>query len=127
MPNPRLTPGETFSGVTVAQVCTSGYASSVRHVTSEQYREVYAEYGVPYPEPSGTYELDHLVPLELGGDNANANLWLQPASPTPGYHQKDTLENTLHDLVCAGWLDLHAAQQAIATNWWAAYQKYVAG
>jgi len=127
MPNPRLTPGETFAGVTVSQVCTTGYASSVRHVTYEQYQEVYAEYGIPYPEPSGTYELDHLIPLELGGDNANANLWPQPASPAPGYHQKDELENTMHDLVCSGRLDLAEAQHEIASNWYAAYLRYVGG
>lgn len=127
MPNPAWTPGEAFPGVTTAQVCTSGYSSSVRNVTTAQYHEVYAEYGVPYPEPSGSYELDHLIPLELGGDNANANLWPSPANPTPGFHQKDNLENRLHDLVCSGQLDLHASQQAIATNWWTAYQRYVGG
>ena len=116
MPNPQLTPGESFSGVTVSQVCTPGYSRSVRHVTSEQYHQVYAEYGIPYPEPSGTYELDHLIPLELGGDNTNANLWPDPASPTPGYHQKDDLENTMHDLVCSGRLDLGEAQREVASN-----------
>ncbi len=126
-PDPRLTPGEVFTGATVAQICTSGYSSSVRHVTLEQYHEVYAEYGIPYPEPSGTYELDHLIPLELGGDNANANLWPEPASPTPRFHQKDDLENTMHDLVCSGRLDLREAQHEIATDWYGAYRRYVAG
>ena len=127
MPNPALTPGETFAGVTTAQVCTSGYASSVRHVTLEQYHQVYASYGIPYPEPSGTYELDHLVPLELGGDNADANLWPQPAAPVPGFHQKDQLENTMHSLVCSGRLGLADAEQQIAVNWYAAYVRYLGG
>jgi hypothetical protein len=127
LPDPRRTPGETFPGVTVAQICTSGYSSSVRHVEHQQYVDVYAAYGVPYPEPSGTYELDHLIPLELGGDNSDANLWPEPASPTPGFHQKDDLENRMHDLVCAGRLDLHEAQREIATNWYAAYVRYVGG
>ena len=94
-------------------------------MTQEQYYEVYGKYSIPYPEPSGTYELDHLIPLELGGDNASANLWPEPASPAPGFHQKDDLENTLHDLVCAGALGLAAAQHAIASNWYAAYLRYV--
>jgi len=127
LPDPRRTPGETFPGATVAQICTSGYSSSVRHVEHQQYVDVYAAYGVPYPEPSGTYELDHLVPLELGGDNSDANLWPEPASPTPGFHQKDDLENRMHDLVCAGRLDLHEAQREIATNWYAAYVRYLGG
>jgi hypothetical protein len=67
------------------------------------------------------------TPLELGGDNANANLWPEPAAPTPGFHQKDVLENAMHDRVCAGSLGLVAAQQEIASNWYTAYVKYVGG
>lgn len=126
-PNSQLTPGDTTPGVTVAQVCTAGYAASMRHVTSAQYHEVYGAYGIAYPEPTGTYELDHLVPLELGGVSTNSNLWPEPASPTPGFHQKDQLENAMHRLVCAGQLDLHRAQREIATNWYTAYIKYLAG
>jgi hypothetical protein len=125
LPNPRLTPGGTFAGVTAAEVCTSGWATAHRHVTAAQYHEVYGEYGIRYPEPFGAYELDHLIPLELGGDNANANLWPEPASPTPGFHQKDDLENALHDRVCGGSLSLAAAQHDIASNWFAAYVRYV--
>ncbi|MFN2592873.1 MAG: HNH endonuclease [Candidatus Dormibacteria bacterium] len=124
-PDPRLTPGEVFPQATVAVICVSGYTATVRHVTTAQKKTVYAEYGVPYPEAAGTYEFDHLIPLELGGDNANANLWPEPASPAPGYHQKDEVENTLHALVCARRLDLHEAQHAIASDWYGAYQKYV--
>jgi hypothetical protein len=127
LPNSRLTPGETFAGVTVAQVCTPGYSSSVRHVDHQQYVDVYAAYGVPYPEPAGTYELDHLIPLELGGDNSDANLWPEPASPAPGFHQKDGLENRMHALVCSGQLALGEAQQEIASDWYAAYRRYLGG
>ncbi|HEX4755779.1 MAG TPA: HNH endonuclease [Candidatus Dormibacteraeota bacterium] len=125
MPDVQRTPGESFLGVTAGQVCTTGWASAHRHVTAAQYHEVYASYDIRYPEPSGTYELDHLIPLELGGDNANANLWPEPASPTPGYHQKDELENALHNLVCSGRLALGTAQHGIAVNWYLAYEKYV--
>lgn len=127
LPDHLLTPGEVFAGVTAVQVCTYGWASSHRSVAVAQYHEVYGEYGIPYPEPSGTYELDHLIPLELGGDNSNVNLWPEPAAPTPGFHQKDELENALHDRVCAGSLPLSSAQHDIATNWYAAYLEYVAG
>jgi hypothetical protein len=127
MPNTRLTPGEAFAGVTTAEVCTPGWAGSHRAVASAQYREVYGAYQIVYPEPSGTYELDHLIPLEIGGDNANANLWPEPAVPAPGFHQKDELENALHARVCAGSLALAEAQHEIASNWYAAYVKYVGG
>jgi hypothetical protein len=127
LPNQKFTPGEAFAGVTAAEVCTPGWASSHRNVASAQYREVYAEYAIPYPEPSGAYELDHLIPLELGGDNANANLWPEPAVPTPGFHQKDLLEDALHTLVCEGTVSLAEAQHDFASDWYTAYVKYVVG
>jgi hypothetical protein len=62
-------------------------------------------------------EYDHLVPLELGGTNSTSNLWVEiGAIPNP----KDTVENRLHQGVCAGRLTLAAAQQGIATDWTAA-------
>jgi hypothetical protein len=127
LPDPHLSPGATFPEVTAPQVCTPGYSGRVRNVEHRQYVAVYAAYGVPYPQPSGSFELDHLIPLELGGDNSDANLWPEPASPVPGFHQKDALENRLHELVCSGRLALGDAQRAIASDWYAAYRTYVGG
>jgi quercetin dioxygenase-like cupin family protein len=62
---------------------------------------VYAEYGIA-ERSLGDYEVDHLVPLELGGSNDVANLWPEAAAPPPGFHEKDLVENSLHDRVCAG-------------------------
>ncbi|HVC99776.1 MAG TPA: hypothetical protein VNG93_01350 [Candidatus Dormibacteraeota bacterium] len=67
----------------------------------------------------------HLVPLELGGDNSGRNLWPEPASPSPGFHQKDDLENYLHDAVCGGRMNLPDAQRGIASNWALLYQEYL--
>jgi hypothetical protein len=125
LPNPRLTPGEVFAGVGAAQVCVPGYAGSARDVSRDQYVAVYAEYGLAYPEPAGSYELDHLVPLELGGDNTDANLWPEPAAPAPGFHQKDDLENYLHDAVCGGRMALADAQRGIAADWAFLFREYI--
>jgi hypothetical protein len=73
----------------------------------------------------GQYEVDHIVPLELGGSNLIRNLFPEAASPTPGFHQKDRLENKLHSLVCSGQLKIRFAERAIATNWVSAYRSYV--
>jgi 5-methylcytosine-specific restriction endonuclease McrA len=32
-----------------------------------------------YPQQHGAFEVDHLIPLELGGDNVIANLWPEAA------------------------------------------------
>jgi hypothetical protein len=70
-------------------------------------------------------EVDHLVSLELGGSNVRADLFPEAASPRPGAHEKDTLENALHRRVCDGAMRLRAAQRAIATNWLSAFRRYV--
>jgi 5-methylcytosine-specific restriction endonuclease McrA len=46
----------------------------VRNVPAEMKRQVYHEYGIT-SHGSGEYEIDHLIPLELGGSNSIKNLW----------------------------------------------------
>jgi hypothetical protein len=94
----------------------------VRNVPESEKRQVYAEYGI-YSHTAGQYEVDHYVSLELGGSNDIANLWPEAASPKPGFHEKDRVENYLHDQVCSGAISLRQAQTEIATNWLAAYNK----
>ncbi len=122
LPDPKCTPGEAFPDVTVQQICTPGYSSQVRNVTDSTKAKVYAEYGIT-EHVAGQYEVDHLVSLELGGSNGIANLWPEPAEPRPGFHEKDKLENYLHDQVCSGAISLQQAQIEIATNWLAVYQQ----
>jgi hypothetical protein len=123
MPNRAISPGLALD-VGVAEICVSGYASKTRDVSAETKRQVYAEYGITHHDP-GAYEVDHIIPLSLGGSNDIKNLFPEPAEPRPGFHEKDEVELGLHDLVCAGKVDLATAQEAIATDWYAAYLKYV--
>jgi len=124
-PDRHLTPGSLLAASTRGRVCTPGYSASVRYVTAATRRQVFAAYGIAYPPPTGAYELDHLIPLELGGGNAASNLWPQPYHHSAGSADvKDHLENHLHALVCAGQLGLTAAQHAIAGDWWTAAATY---
>ena len=116
-PNPALTPGDVFA-VDAPTICVSGYSSSVRDVPLSEKKQVYAEYGVSYPQATGAYEVDHFIPLELGGSNDIKNLWLEPANPTPGFHQKDQYENYGHKQVCNGEITLAEAQRRMATDWY---------
>jgi len=109
------TPGAIFN-VTKEQVCVLGYARSVRNVPQSVKNKVFAEYGIT-KHPTGAYEVDHLVSLELGGSNDIANLWPEAAVPKPGFHEKDKVENYLHNQVCNGSITLKQAQIEIATNW----------
>lgn len=124
LPNHGLTPGATFAGVTASQVCTPGWSSAHRDVTQSERYSVFASYGIPYSEHS-RYELDHLIPLEVGGSNSTANLWPEPQTENDASGpDKDALENRLHALVCNGQLPLATAQQAIAANWVTAWHRY---
>jgi len=114
-PNPALTPGETLT-VTTAQVSVPGYASSVRNVTTAEKRQVYAAYGIAYPQRSGTYECDHFIPLCLGGSNSISNLWPEPS---PEFHWKDGFEVYLWRQVRAGSISLDEAQREVQTDWYA--------
>jgi len=122
LPDSACTPGAIFPNATVQQICGYGYASSVRNVPFSEKDQAYAEYGI-YHHYSGQYEVDHLVPLELGGSNDIANLWPEAASPTPGFHQKDEVENYLHDQVCSGGMSLKDAQKQIASSWLTVYNR----
>ncbi len=122
LPNPQVTPGDALD-VTPKDFCESGYSSKVRDVPESIKNEVYQEYGITSHKP-GAYEVDHLISLELGGSNSVRNLWPQSYTGEWNAHIKDQLENKLHELVCSGQLDMKTAQQAIATNWIVAYQKY---
>jgi hypothetical protein len=126
LPDSACTPGALLAGATVDQICQSGYASSVRNVPTSEKDQVYSEYGIA-SRYAGEYEVDHLVSLELGGSNDISNLWPELASPTPGFHQKDQVENYLHDKVCAGSVSLQQAQIEIATNWLAVYNQMQSG
>jgi hypothetical protein len=71
------------------------------------------------------YELDHIVPLELGGHPRKpSNLMLQPWEGEHGAKAKDTLETRLKSLVCRGNLDLTDAQVCIARDWEACALQY---
>jgi hypothetical protein len=123
-PDPRLTPGATLEG-TVSDICEPGYTKKVRDVPKAVKQQVYKAYGIQNPAPR-TYEVDHLIPLALGGSNRIENLWPQATQTQPWNAQhKDRLENTLRRLVCSQQLPLDTAQRAIAIDWTAAYCTYV--
>jgi hypothetical protein len=124
LPDPKLTPGDTFE-VTAQDMCVPGYAKKVRAVPAWLKKQAYAEYGITQYK-TGDYEVDHLIPLSLGGSNSIRNLWPQSTKTSPwNSYVKDALERKLHKLVCAGQLDLKTAQREIASNWIEAYKKYV--
>jgi hypothetical protein len=121
LPDPQLTPGATLD-VTTNDICVTGYTKKIRHVPIAVKRQVYREYGAVYRR--GAYEVDHLIPLELGGSNSVKNLWPESYDIEWNARIKDELENRLHVLTCNGTVSLNEAQHAIATDWVTAYKRY---
>jgi len=146
LPDPQLTPGVADPRVSQSDIdttiCRWGWSSSVR--PPESYTEAvkrmeigaggtvsyqgvtYAAHGFELADPAPShYELDHLVPLELGGSPADpANLWPEsleaPGGPAPagtGSQTKDRVENAARAAVCSGRMTLAAARSAISSDW----------
>jgi len=120
-PDRACSPGAYSSGLTRAVICADGFSTdTIRNVPESEKHAVEIEYGMAPASYGSTLEIDHIVPLELGGSNDGANLFPERA---PGYHAKDRLENELHDLVCSGRMQLRAAQRGIAADWPALYRR----
>lgn len=125
-PDHRLTPGAVLT-TDINRLCPHVDPAIESGRPGESVKDqVYAEYGIT-SRTTGQYEIDHLIPLELGGANTINNLWpeLNDHPAGGGLNTKDALENHLHTLVCDGQVSLTVAQQAIASDWWAAYQSYM--
>ena len=122
-PNHSLTPGATRR-VTISDVCAMAHEEVIGEVSTPLRQEVFQEYGIVNAR-AGDYEIDYLIAPGLGGLEEIHNLWPEPyTSTTWNAHVKDALEERLHEMVCAGKLDLSTAQRDIATDWIAAYKKY---
>ena len=136
LPNPVTTPGAINAKVTQATIhstiCVSGYSSSVRpsesYTQKLKYHQLDTGYNLHGDTTASHYEEDHLIPLEVGGNPTSVkNLWPEPWNTTWNAGKKDSLENTMHRLVCSGAISLRAAQHVFAANWIAGYERYVAG
>ena len=137
LPNVKVTPGLINPLVTQknihSTICVPGYSASIRPINSYTRKlkisqlnsYPYSAYG---SRDTRKFEEDHLISLELGGNpSSSLNLWPEPWGGPYGARVKDKVENKLHALVCSDQISLAEAQQAIATNWYAAYLKYVLG
>lgn len=129
--DPRLpvlacTPGSIRSDIDPTHleltVCKPNWSATVRPPTTETNRSktaAMASYGVPVSQRPVT-ELDHLVPLELGGGNSTTNLWPEVSDkPGRGFrNSKDAVEDEVHSWVCHGnQAQWSVAVSAFASNW----------
>ncbi len=128
LPDPQLTPGTINTAISEqqyrAQCHTKGWTKPYRpsvSFTNSLKKLQMKKYGYPLADIRN-YEEDHLVPLCLAGAPQDpANLWPGESSAD----LKDALEAKLCRLACDGKVPLADAQREIATDWIAAYRKYI--
>ena len=116
--DPAKTPGATVAAVTqenvATTICSATYVKAIRRVSAKRAAHVYDRYHVSRRARDRAYVVERLIPAELGGSNGLANLWPGMKADAMLRHH---VANLLRDRVCAGDVDLAAAQRAIATNW----------
>lgn len=129
LPDPQCTPGGVSPAVTADVLRDPAWRTrSIRNCqTSEAQKHIaYGWYGIEKPRINSNEnqvcELDHLVPLELGGADGMGNIW--PECGPDGvalqqryFKQKDKVENYLAEQVKSGRMPLESAQRGIASDW----------
>lgn len=129
VPDPRCTPGGANPTVTVEVMRAPGWRTRcIRDCEESESAKhlAYSWYEIPKPQHNSganqVCELDHLVPLELGGADGMGNIWPE-CGPDETVLQdryfkiKDRVENYLADEVKAGRMPLDEAQRGIASDW----------
>ena len=146
-PDRAMTPGAVDTAVTDDDICAHDwapgdpperggdetYSKAARHTSAQLKDAVFDEYHLTNPHDGGqSWEVDHLVPLSLGGRDVEENLWPESRrGDGMNAWAKDRLEYRLYRLVCdpppgAQRVALATAQEAFRTDWVAAYNTYCA-
>lgn len=98
-------------------ICVPNWTSTVRPTTSytNKYKKQFMQaQGLDW-SLRRQYELDHIVPLAVGGAPKDPkNFLLQPMKEAA---VKDVMEVKYHKLVCSGKIGLRAAQACFLNDW----------
>lgn len=127
---PPETPGVVDPAITQANIgstiCRPGYARSVRPAFAVTAPIKHRLINARHPgETMADYELDHLIPISLGGAPLDLrDLWLQPRRGRANSGDKNALAYVLWRLVCERRVPLRTAQAAISRDWTKAYDTY---
>ena len=97
------------ANVTKEQLCVDGYTKTVRPPVS--YTDKLKLEWTPAGHKPSEYELDHYIPIELGGAPRDPNnLWMQVLADA---RKKDVQETALHRDLCKGKITLDQAQSNV--------------
>jgi hypothetical protein len=121
--DPALNPEVTQATINDT-ICAPGYSNVVRpswYESAKLKRQLLEARGETWDD-APKYQLDHIIPLCLGGSATDpSNLQLEPSDEA---YRKDRVEIQAMRCVCAGKVTLAEAQHDLVTDWQAAYHKY---
>ena len=129
IPDARCTPGGVNPSITLDVLRDRTWRTrTVRNCASSEALKhtAYRWYEIQKPSINSNEkqvcELDHLVPLELGGADGLGNIWPQCGPDAVAlneryFKKKDHVENYLAEEVKAGRMPLEVAQKGIASDW----------
>jgi hypothetical protein len=92
----------------------------VPNLATSEKDAVAREYGLKMTPSNPPIEIDHIVPVELGGSNDISNLF--PQLGAANYRLKNRLESRVRGFVCAGQMTLAAARRGISADWTKLYK-----
>lgn len=122
LPSRQYTPGAAAK-VDVKRLCSTDFVGSAKSIAKWQREEALSRYGIRPESFAG--EVEHLIPVSLGGSNDPDNLFPFHASGEYTLDAKNQLGDRLRQLVCDGKVSLKAAQDAFKRDWTKAYKQYL--
>jgi hypothetical protein len=132
LPNIAITPGAVDPRLTDAVLRAPGFTTKTyrppTRFTDRLKREALRLYGLDAGVNPDLYELDHEIPISIGGATDILNLWPEPWSVNvggydEGAHVKDRLEDWLALQVKRGKMSGAQARSLIVGDWTVEYLK----
>lgn len=118
-PNPQINYYVTQQNISQT-ICKSGWTGQVRPAVSYTDKIKFASIKMLHISlPAKTFELDHEVPLEVGGHPYHKeNLKLQSWTGVDNAHMKDEVENYVKREVCSHKVTLTQGQSVFLEHRW---------
>jgi len=102
-------------------ICASDFVTPPFRVATKSEKiktAVCKAYGIDKGCPGADWELDDIIPVELGGKNVEANLWPQPIKEARVKdHRVEDVLGGPRGLVCQGKIALKTAQACVLDDW----------
>lgn len=146
IPDRTTTPGSTRD-LTLEEILATKWSDDPRRVTQSMKQQAFDDYGLEgYDDPAyppdrhgRRWQIDHLIPRQMGGADEQSNLWPAPYNATHPYNpnypedhvmnpwdvvRKDITANRLMKAVREGQMTLDEARTRMQGDWRQTYIEF---